>query len=305
MKIVIFGASGFIGNAVTKALVAQGHDVTGIVRSKAGAILVCRAGATPLIGDMTRPKTWADAVSQADGAIQLAASFDGDLGAAEREWLDPLLELVRKRHPIRLIYTGGCWLYPEQTEPSISEETPFNPFAPFAYMVDHRARIAQSENIHLTTIHPGIVWSETGGFYAQYRAQIEAGLPISVVGSSETLWPLVHVDDLAALYALAITQSATAPDYLGVVDVGLPIRGLIQRVSYDVKNPARIKSVSVAQAVLEKGEWAAGLTRSQRIVSDKARKDLDWQPTRSFVGKTEMIVRRRRLSGGKALVFWN
>ena len=289
MKIVVFGATGFIGLAVTTALVVQGHDVIGIVRSETGAILVRKAGATPLIGDMTRPETWTEAVEHAEGVIQLAASFDGDLGAAERAWLDPMLELSRKRHPIRLIYTGGCWLYPEQTEPAISEETPFDPLAPFAYMVDHRARITQSENIHLTTIHPGIVWSEAGGFYAQFRTQIKAGNPIRVVGSYETIWPLVHVDDLAALYALAITQSATAPDYLGVADVGLPVRSLIQKVSQDVKKPARIELVSVAQAVLEKGEWAAGQARSQRIVSGKAQKDLGWHPKRSHVAKTGML----------------
>jgi nucleoside-diphosphate-sugar epimerase len=61
---VVFGASGFIGSAVTEALVAQGHDVPGIVRSKAGATLVYRVGATRIIGETTRSKIWAGAVCQ-------------------------------------------------------------------------------------------------------------------------------------------------------------------------------------------------------------------------------------------------
>lgn len=279
MKIVVFGAPGFIGLAVTTTLVAQGHDVIGIVRSETGAALVHKAGATPLIGDMTQPATWTEVVVQAEGVIQLAASFDGDLGAAERAWLDPMLELARKRPPIRLIYTGGCWLYPAQTHPAINEETPFDPLGPFAYMVNHCARLTRSENINLTTIHPGIVWSETGGFYAQYRSQIDARSPFRVTGSSETLWPLVHVDDLALLYVLAVTQPTAATDYFGVADVGYPVKNLIRHVARKVGKPARLEPISVTQAVVENGEWAVGQARSQKIVSSKAKDDLGWIPT--------------------------
>jgi len=147
-------------------------------------------------------------------------------------------------------------------------------------MVNHRARLARSENINLTTIHPGIVWSETSGFYAQYRSQIEARSPIRVTGSSETLWPLVHVDDLALLYSLAVTQPTAATDYFGVTDVGCIVKTLIRHVARKVGKPARIEPISVTQAVVEKGEWAAGQARSQKVVSSKAKGDLGWIPTR-------------------------
>lgn len=199
-----------------------------------------------------------------------------------------MFELAGNRPPLRLVYTGGCWLYPAQTHPAINEETPFDPLATFTYMVEHRARILQAGNIHLTTIHPGIVWSETGGFYNHYRTRIEAGNSIQVVGSSETLWPHVHVDDLATLYALSLTESATTQDYLGVADAGLPIRNLIQRIADNVGKPVMMESIPVAQAIQEKGEWAAGQARSQRIVSGKAKKDLGWRPTRFFGGDAGM-----------------
>ena len=127
MKIVVFGASGLIGLAVTTALVAQGHDVIGIVRSETGAALVHKAGATPLIGDMPQPATWTEAVVQAGGVIQLAASFDGDLGAAERAWLDPMLELARNRPPDKAYLYRRVLAVPHANPPRNQRTNPFRP----------------------------------------------------------------------------------------------------------------------------------------------------------------------------------
>jgi nucleoside-diphosphate-sugar epimerase len=63
-------ADGFVGTELIKALVAGGHDVSGLAHSLEGAERVRRAGATAVIGDLAVPGLWQDE-AQADWVFHL------------------------------------------------------------------------------------------------------------------------------------------------------------------------------------------------------------------------------------------
>jgi nucleoside-diphosphate-sugar epimerase len=65
MRILIAGASGVIGHALVKLLVASGHAVTGTTRSPARAAALRAAGATPLVLNVFDARPLADAVAAA------------------------------------------------------------------------------------------------------------------------------------------------------------------------------------------------------------------------------------------------
>ena len=52
MRVFITGANGFIGGAVAAALIADGHSVRGLVRTKAKADAVAGHGVEPVIGTL-------------------------------------------------------------------------------------------------------------------------------------------------------------------------------------------------------------------------------------------------------------
>jgi uncharacterized protein YbjT (DUF2867 family) len=52
MKVVLTGATGFIGSHVLTELQEHGHEVTAVIRTAADADLVATRGATPAVVDL-------------------------------------------------------------------------------------------------------------------------------------------------------------------------------------------------------------------------------------------------------------
>jgi nucleoside-diphosphate-sugar epimerase len=294
MKLFVFGGSGLIGRAVTRAAVTGGHRVMALARSEDGGGVIRGLGAMPVRGDMTEPASWREAVARSDIVVQVAAAFGEDPAGAEAIWTDAMIDLSLAREtPLRLVYTGGCWLFPAQTDPPITESTAFDPLPPFRYMVDHRARLLDA-GIDVTTIHPAVVWSETDGCIASLAGPMLRGERVRIVGSTDVRWPLVHADDLAALYMLACYDAASRQDFLGVTDASVSLAQIVAALEAETGASGALDIVSVEEAVRETGDWAAGLARSQNIQTDLARRMLGWRPTRPFLPRPEHPSRHRR-----------
>src|SRR5580693_9493982 len=69
MKVFVTGGSGYLGQPVIRALRQQGHEVTALVRSQAGAAAVSRLGAAAVRGGLGDLGTLRDAGAAADGVI--------------------------------------------------------------------------------------------------------------------------------------------------------------------------------------------------------------------------------------------
>src|SRR5262245_16219116 len=72
MKLLVTGATGFVGAAVVRALLRRGHHVTGLVRSPAKSRPLEEAGMTVAIGDMWRPDTYVPLVSGVEAVVHAA-----------------------------------------------------------------------------------------------------------------------------------------------------------------------------------------------------------------------------------------
>src|SRR5258707_591572 len=75
MNIVLTGATGYVGSAVVKALLAHGHDVTALVRSDESAKAVEADRVTPVVGDITDVSWLTDQLRSGEGAIDLAELY--------------------------------------------------------------------------------------------------------------------------------------------------------------------------------------------------------------------------------------
>jgi len=73
MKILVTGATGFIGAAVARKLSQQRHEVMALSRSDAAAAKLRAAGLTPIAGDFANPASLAAPAAQVDAVVSTAS----------------------------------------------------------------------------------------------------------------------------------------------------------------------------------------------------------------------------------------
>lgn len=280
MRVLVLGGTGSIGSSVVRRLRAAGHEVCALARRPESADTLLELGAEPVAGDLAAPGLWVRALaSELDAVVHAACSFDAGMDALDTGLLDALLPALAAtgRRPA-LIYTGGCWLWGPSPEQPIAEATPFDPLPAFAWMVPNLQRVLAAPGIRGAVVHPAMVHAEESGPLSAMAEQARTGQPVRVVGSQAVLWPLVHADDLADLYRRVLEDDGFSGQVIGVTDDAIPVGELARRAA----GGAAPEVVPEDRIAAERGEWARGYARSQRMSGAFARDRLGWRPQRSL-----------------------
>jgi nucleoside-diphosphate-sugar epimerase len=274
MRVFLLGGTGSIGAPVLRALLRRAHEVVALARSDTSAGTLARHGAKVLRGDIAAPQGWLQGLPAIDGVIHLACDFASDMQAVDRGLLDALLpHLARQPAKARFLYTGGCWLYGATGDQVATEDTPFAPLAAFAWMVPHLRRVLDSDDVDGIVVHPAMVYGGEGGVFRRFAHDARSGA-VRVVGGEAVRWPLVHCDDLAELYALALETAPSRSSYIGTAIDGMPVGRLAR--AFDAPDLLILPPDAIAA---ELGEWARGYACDQQLSGARARRELGWQPT--------------------------
>jgi len=109
-RILVTGASGFIGSALATERIAAGHQVVGLARSDAAAAVVENLGALACRGSLEQPESICEAAAGRDAVAHLGFSQDfsrhGASIAMGRRVIEALLETCAGTHKPLVITSG-------------------------------------------------------------------------------------------------------------------------------------------------------------------------------------------------------
>ena len=206
MRVLVTGATGFVGGGIVRALLADGHEVHGLVRDPGAAPGLHRDGVIPHAGDMREPASYVPLVGQVDSVVQAA-----QLSTAGRVTRARAARVFAAEHTMttalaracldqgrRLLYTGGCFDWGDHGEEWITEDTALDP-SPMGEGHAREARLLQrmhaEQGLDVVRLNPGFVYGPGGLLRSAFVDQARKRR-LRCIGNGPNWWSCVHVDDL-------------------------------------------------------------------------------------------------------------
>lgn len=276
MSILLTGATGFIGSAVLRTLVAKGHDVTALVRTDAKAEEVSRLGARPVVGDITDLALLESLIVGADGVIHTASPGDDTSATVDAGLVDLAITALDGTNT-PFIHTSGVWIYGDGSD--LVETGPLKPLPITGWRVDIERRLRESA-VRSTIIAPGIVYGHGGGLPNVLLGEAE----ILLVGEGTQHWTTVHVDDLADLYVRALEAGAADEYYLGVSGENPTVVELGEAAARGRSWPVVAETADSARSRFGDA-FADALLLDQQASGQHARDTLGWTPTHDSLAR--------------------
>jgi UDP-glucose 4-epimerase len=292
MRVLVTGATGFVGRVLVGQLAIAGHSVIGLARTPRP----CRCEL--LTGDVLDQAALEHAVEGADAVCHLAA-----LTQIRESFEEPLLyfrvnvvgtlnllgamsaEARRSDHMLRLVFasTGSVYGTPE-TQPITEDQQPAprNPYGASKLaaeaMIGYQAALGTVSAITLRTFNAAGAVDGRGDPDTSRlipRALLAAAGQaecLNINGDGSAIREYIHVADLAHAYVRAIDADSSAGHRIYNVGsgVGASVRDVIGAVERVTGQPVPVR-------------WGPPTSESPELRADSSRirAELWWQPSRS------------------------
>jgi nucleoside-diphosphate-sugar epimerase len=308
MKILVTGATGFIGGAVARKLSQQGHEVLGLSQSGAAAAKLRAAGLTPVAGDFAVPASLDGPAAQVDAIVSTASigQLEGtpDSFAKDRDAVAAMTKALGDSEK-PLIFTSGSAIFGVFTKgeasPTVFDEDhpvplPASVFAPpeaeipppfidafggaMAPRAETETAVLKAAGVRGIAIRPGLVYGEGRGYDLPNLIALTKTIGAAPhLGAGGVRQGYVHIDDLVELYVLAL-ERAPAGTILHAVTDEIALGDLAKAVSRLVGTGGRTEALSLMEMHARGGGGGVSLSVNKRLASDKTRTVLGWAPTR-------------------------
>lgn len=228
MRVLVTGATGFVGSAVMRQLLARGDDVIVLARPNSDRRNLAHQRVSIVEGDLRDPASLARACAGIDGLFHVAADYrlwtrnPSDLYVSNVDGTRNLMQAALVAKIKRIVYTSSvATLGLHANGTSANEDTPVS----LADMIGHYKRskflaervvddLVQREGLPAVIVNPStpigphdIKPTPTGRIV---RDALQGKIPAYV----DTGLNLVHVDDVATGHLLAFSQGTIGRRYI-------------------------------------------------------------------------------------------
>lgn len=281
MRVFVTGASGFVGSAIVKDLLANGHQVLGLVRSDKGAGQVTAAGAEALLGDVNDINFLRQGATSCDAVIHTAFNHDFSQFKANCEADRKVIEamgdaMAGTGKP--LVITSGIGIL--SYDRVVNEDDAVNitsDVMPRAASEEAAAVAAgKGVNVYIVRLPPSVHGAGDHGFVPMVINIAREKGQSAYVNEGLNRWPAVHRSDAASLYCLIVEKQPSLKVLHAVAETGVHFREIAETIGKELSLPVTGKSGDEIAAHF--GWFAHFASINCPASSEKTRAALNWEP---------------------------
>ncbi|MCP1474328.1 nucleoside-diphosphate-sugar epimerase [Pseudomonas sp. EB276 TE3739] len=288
MNVFVTGAAGFIGGSIATGLVQAGHKVSGLVRSAEQADELKALGMNAVIGTLDDSQLLAEQARAADAVIN-AASSD------HRGAVEALLDALRGSNKV-FLHTSGSSIVGDASGGKSSDVIYYEDNLPEPTVdkadrvaIDNLVLAAAKDGVNSAVICNTLIYGHSLGVkrdsvqLPRLLKQSRKSGVVRHVGSGQNIWSNVHIEDVVALYLLALTRNVPGTFYF--VESGEASFIDMTTAMAEALNLGKPQDWPLQDAEAEWGYEMAnyGLGSNSRVRGKHARELLGWTPKRTSV----------------------
>ena len=285
----VTGGSGFIGQALVRRLLSEGHSVRALVRSDASAAKVSALGAEPVRGELTEPSTWQDAVTGSAVVFHLAAETDISADRARHELVtvrgtQAAVDAARYAKVPRFVLCGTeAVLLAGDPLVEVDETAPLRPDSEAAYsavkaVAEQIVLDANAPDFATVSIRPRMVWGPDSILFEMLIGAVKAGQFAWIEGGRHTT-EVTFVDNCVEGLMLGWQRGRPSQAYFVTDQHRVIFREFWETIFeiYGVESPTvELDAETAAREVPVPARWFLGQTCTLR--TDKAVAELGYKP---------------------------
>jgi UDP-glucose 4-epimerase len=296
MKVLVTGATGFVGTALCDRLAAYGHKVVPAVRSKSGW------PHEVVVGNLDASTDWRPALTGCDAVIHLAARVHvmndaslNPLALYRATNTEATLNLARQAAEVgvkRFVFISTIKVNGEGRDAAYSETdapAPQDAYAISKWEAEQGLmRIARESGLEVVILRPPLVYGPgVKANFLRLMQLVQRGWPLPL-GAIRNRRSLLYLGNFVDAIRLCV-EHPTAAGQTFLLDDGQPVSTpeLIRALARAMGRPARLLGVPVRVlefmgVLLGKRAAVARLTGSLWVDSSFIRSRLNWTPPYSM-----------------------
>ncbi len=280
MKVLVTGASGFLGRSVCGQLRAHDHDVCALVRREGSA----PPGVRPLTADLTDAASLAAAVSgeQPDCVVHLAAEIasqrdrkrihEVNVGGTER-----LLGACSNGRRPRFVFASTV-VTGDARGALLDEDAKLPVQTEYGRSKQEGERLVRGSGLPWGIVRPSHVYGPGGWFASEFVKRLKAPGRFAVIGRGENLWDVVHVEDVASAIVGVAEHGSEQALFHVVDDEPVTFYDFVARTATALGRGAPRRLPAAVARLLAGRDPVLAATRSARSSNARIKRELGWQP---------------------------
>lgn len=304
MRVLVTGASGFIGSAIVQELLANGHEVKGLVRSPDAMVTLQRQGIEVVQGSIENTALLRQAAQQVDGVVH-TAFFHTFAHAGWRTKLRIMLGGRFRYAAVRFMKaavqtdqqaietmgkvvssSGGSLIIAMPTMTMTAQQLALEDHPADQHSVGGMRAVSEQtalamaqHGIAASVVRlPPIVYGEgdRGGLLPALIQRAQKAGRSAYIGDGKNRWASIHRLDAARVFRFALEKSTGASCFHAVANEGVPFHKIAGYIGESLQLPTESLNIEQAEAYFN---WLSPFAATDNPVSAAATMQrLGWQP---------------------------